>query len=120
MNSEMIGIIVMFVATLLLAVPLGKYIANVYAEKKNWSDRIFGPIEKLFFKFSRINPTKEMGWKQHLAALLTINVIWFLWAMFCLLNQSWLPMNPDHNPNMTPDLAFNTACSFITNCNLQD
>ena len=120
MNSEMTGIVVMFVATLLLAVPVGKYIANVYSEKKNWSDKIFGPIEKLFFKVSRINPAREMGWKQHLSALLTINVIWFLWAMFCLLNQSWLPMNPDHNPNMTPDLAFNTACSFITNCNLQD
>ena len=36
------------------------------------------------------------------------------------MNQGWLPLNPDGNPSMTPDLAFNTAISFITNTNLQD
>ncbi len=109
----------MFLATLLLAVPLGRYIARVYAGDAVWTDKIFGPIEKLFYKVSGINPAQEMGWKQHLAALLTINMVWFLWALFCLLNQSWLPLNPDHNPNQTPDLAWNTAISFLVNCNLQ-
>ena len=119
MNTEMIGVIAMFVATLLLAVPLGKYIAKVFAGDKVWTDVIFGPIERLLFKASRIDPNKEMGWKQSLVALLTINLVWFLWTLFCLLNQSWLPMNPDHNPNQTPDLAWNTAISFLVNCNLQ-
>jgi len=119
MNSELLGIIVMFVATLLLAVPLGRYIARVYAGDKVWTDFIFNPIERVMFKVSRIDPNREMGWKQHMTALLTINLIWFLWAMFCLMNQSWLPMNPDHNPNQTPDLAWNTAISFLVNCNLQ-
>ena len=119
MNPEIIGIIVMFVATLLLSVPLGKYIAKVYEGSKLWTDMIFGPIEKLFFKVSRINVNEEMNWKQHLKAMLTINFIWFFWTLFCLLNQSWLPLNPDHNPNMTPDLAWNTTISFLVNCNLQ-
>jgi len=120
MNTELLGVIVMFVATLLLAVPLGQYIANVYGGERVWTDIIFNPVERLFFKVSRIDPAQEMGWKQHMTILLTINLTWFFWAMFCLMNQSWLPMNPDHNPSMTADLAFNTACSFITNCNLQD
>ena len=120
MNTEMIGVIVMFLATLVLAVPLGQYIAKVYAGDKVWTDVIFGPLEKLIFKISRINPGAEMDWKQHMMAMLTINLVWFLWAFFCLLNQSWLPMNPDHIPNMTPDLAWNTAISFVVNCNLQD
>ncbi len=120
MNAELLGIIVMFVATLLLSIPLGRYIAKVYAGDKVWTDAILNPVEKLFFKLSRINPAREMNWKQHLAAMLTINLVWFLWAMFCLLNQSWLPWNPDHNPSQTPDLAFNTAVSFLVNCNLQD
>ncbi len=119
MNSQILGVVVMFVATLLLAVPLGRYIAKVYAGERVWTDIIFNPIEKLFFKVSRVDVTKEMSWKQCLVAMLTINVVWFFWAMFCLLNQSWLPMNPDHNPNMTPDLAWNTAISFLVNCNLQ-
>ncbi|MDR3679227.1 MAG: potassium-transporting ATPase subunit KdpA [Flavipsychrobacter sp.] len=120
MEPQILGVVVMFIATLLLAVPLGKYIAKVYAGQHIWTDRIFSPIEKLFFRISRIDPTKEMNWKQHLTVLLTINLIWFFWAMFCLLNQGWLPMNPDHNQNMTSDLAWNTAISFLVNCNLQD
>jgi potassium-transporting ATPase potassium-binding subunit len=119
MYPQILGIVVIFVATLLLAVPLGKYIAKVYGGGRVWTDSIFNPIEKLFFKISRIDPDREMNWKQHLVVLLTLNLVWFFWAMFCLLNQSWLPMNPDHNPNMTPDLAWNTAISFLVNCNLQ-
>ena len=119
MLPQILGVVVMFVATLLLAVPLGRYIAKVYGGQGVWTDVIFNPIERLFFKASRIDPVKEMSWKQHLVVLLTLNMIWFLWAMFCLLNQSWLPMNPDHNPNMAPDLAWNTAISFLVNCNLQ-
>ena len=61
-----------------------------------------------------------MNWKQHLKALLTINLIWLFYAFFCLLFQGHLPLNPDNNPNQTPDLAFNTALSFLTNTNLQD
>ena len=75
MNTEILGVIVMFVATLLLAVPLGRYIAKVYAGDRVWTDRIFNPIEKLFFRLSSINAAKEMDWKQHLKALLTINLI---------------------------------------------
>jgi len=119
MNTELLGIIVMFLGTLLLAIPLGKYIAKVYAGERVWTDIVFVPIERLFFKVSRIDATKEMNWKQHLVALLTINLVWFLWAMFCLTNQRWLPMNPDGIASQSPDLAFNTAISFLVNCNLQ-
>ncbi len=119
MNTEILGVIVMFVATLLLGVPLGKYIAKVYAGDKVWTDFLFGPIERLFFKVSRIDIAREMNWKQNLVALLTLNFVWFFWAMFCLLNQSWLPLNPDNIANQTPDQAFNTAISFLVNCNLQ-
>jgi K+-transporting ATPase ATPase A chain len=119
MNTELPGVIVMFVATLLLAVPLGGYIAKVYAGDRIWTDFIFNPIERLFFRSSRIDPSREMNWKQNLVAMLTLNFVWFFWAMFCLLNQSWLPLNPDHIANQTPDQAFNTAISFVVNCNLQ-
>src|SRR5690242_18323446 len=119
MNTEILGVIIMFVATLLLAVPLGRYIAKVYAGDKVWTDFIFAPVERLFFKVSRIDTSSEMNWKQHLRALLTLNLVWFFWAMFCLLNQNWLPLNPDHIANQTPDQAFNTAVSFLVNCNLQ-
>lgn len=119
MNTEYIGIIFMYLATIALAIPLGKYIAKVFKGERTWLD-FMAPLERFIYKFSGIDPNREMNWKQHLKALLTINVIWLFYAFFCLLFQGHLPLNPDNNPSQTPDLAFNTALSFLTNTNLQD
>jgi potassium-transporting ATPase potassium-binding subunit len=119
MHSELFGIIAMFIVTVLLAIPLGKYIAKVYGNEATFLDPIFNPIERLFFKISSIDSSKEMTWQQHLYALLSINLIWFFICIFILMNQGWLPLNPDQNPSMSAHLAFNTAVSFLVNCNLQ-
>ncbi|HXR83822.1 MAG TPA: potassium-transporting ATPase subunit KdpA [Hanamia sp.] len=119
MNPEIIGIILMYTVVILLAIPLGRYIGKVFSNDKTWLDKIFNPVDKLFYKLGGINPTKEMNWKQQLVALLTINLIWFLLSMFVLMNMSWLPLNPDGNPSMSADLAFNTSISFISNTDLQ-
>ena len=78
-----------------------------------------GPLERGLFKVSGINPEREMTWQQHLLALLSINLLWFVYAMLVLCFQGSLPLNPDGNASMTPDQAFNTAVSFLVNCNLQ-
>lgn len=109
----------MYGLVMLLAIPLGRYIGKIFNYENTWLDKIFNPIDKLFFKIGGINPTKEMNWKQHLVALLTINVVWFVISMLVLTNMVWLPLNPDGNPSMSGDLAFNTTVSFITNTNLQ-
>lgn len=119
MNTEIIGIVFMFVLLLLLSIPLGRYIGKVYNGEKTWPDKLLHPLDQFFFKLSGIRPEREMNWKQHLAALLTINLLWFLFSMFVLMNMGWLPLNPDGNPGMTADLAFNTTVSFISNTNLQ-
>jgi K+-transporting ATPase ATPase A chain len=119
MNTEILGIIVMFAASVALAIPFGKYIAKIYGNRKTFLDPVFNPVEKFFYKVSGINPAIEMNWKQHMVALLTINMVWFLLGMLILLTQQWLPLNPDKNPNMSAHLAFNTTISFVVNCNLQ-
>ncbi len=119
MTSELLGVLAIYALAIALAIPFGKYIARVYAGEKTWLDPVFNPLERLFFKLGGIDPTLEMNWKHHLAALLGINLLWFLLAMFVLMNQGWLPWNPDGNPSMSPHLAFNTAVSFLVNCNLQ-
>ncbi|WP_343680248.1 potassium-transporting ATPase subunit KdpA [Chryseobacterium arthrosphaerae] len=119
MNTEILGIIAMFVITLVIGIFLGKYIANVYGYKKTFLDPVFEPVEKLIYKVAGINPDRQMNWKQNMYAMLTINLVWFIIGFLLLLNQSWLPLNPDGNPNMSPDLAFNTTISFLVNCNLQ-
>ena len=109
----------MFGLSVLISIPLGKYIAKVYGGEKTVLDRVFEPIERVFFKFSGINPQEEMTWKQQQKAMLSINMVWFLLGMVVLMTQGSLPFNPDKNPSMTADLAFNTVISFVVNCNLQ-
>jgi K+-transporting ATPase ATPase A chain len=86
MNTELFGVISIFIISIILAVPVGKYIAKVLREIKHSS--IFNPIEKFIFKISGINSTEEMNWKQHLKkALLSVNMVWFFFAFFVLLFQ---------------------------------
>lgn len=118
MNTELLGVLVTFLLTVILAFPFGKYIAKVFKGEKNLLDFI-APFERFIFRICRIDPTIEMTWKQHLVAMLSINMIWFVYAFIMLLTQGSLFLNPDGNPSMSPDLSFNTAISFLVNCNLQ-
>ena len=118
MNTEILGVALQVILMVVLAYPLGKYIAKVYKGQKTWSD-FMKPVERLIFKVSGINPQEEMNWKQFLKALLILNAFWFVWGMVLLVTQHWLPLNPDGNGPQSPDQAFNTCISFMVNCNLQ-
>ena len=118
MNTEILGVALQIVLMVVLAYPLGKYIARVYKGEKTWSD-FMAPVEKLIYKVCGIDPKEEMNWKQFLKALLILNAFWFFWGMVLLVSQGWLPLNPDGNGPQTPDQAFNTCISFMVNCNLQ-
>ncbi len=77
------------------------------------------PLERFIFRICGINPTKGMNWKDFLKAMLTINLVWFVYGFFMLVFQDKLQLNPDGTAGQTPDLAFNTIISFVTNTNLQ-
>ena len=118
MNTELTGVIFTYLLTLAIAIPLGRYIAKVFKGEKTWLD-FLAPLDRFIFRFSGIDTKREMNWKQHLLALLTINSVWLIYAFVCLMAQGHLPLNPDANPGQSPDTAFNTAISFLVNCNLQ-
>lgn len=118
MNTELLGIIATYLLTLVIAIPLGKYLAKVFAGEKTWTD-FLKPLEYGIYKLSGINPHEQMNWKEHMKALLTINSVWLVYGFFVLIYQDKLPLNPDGNPGMTADLSFNTIISFVVNCNLQ-
>ena len=118
MTGEILGVIIIFLLTVLLAYPLGKYIVKVFKGEKTFTD-FMNPVKDSSSAFSGINPSESMNWKQFLKAMLTINMLWLVYAFFMLIFQDKLPLNPDGNPGQTPDLAFNTAISFLVNCNLQ-
>ncbi|KAB7727322.1 potassium-transporting ATPase subunit KdpA [Rudanella paleaurantiibacter] len=123
MNTELIGVAVTYLATLLLAIPLAQLMAACFRDKPEPNSRpamgFMAPLERLIYRIAGIDPDRPMNWKENLVALLTINALWFVYAFFMLLFQDKLPLNPDGNPAMTPDLAFNTAISFMVNCDLQ-
>ncbi|MCD8739164.1 potassium-transporting ATPase subunit KdpA [Mucilaginibacter roseus] len=118
MNSEILGVVASFLITLLIAIPLGKYLAKMFAGERVWTD-FLKPLENGLFKLAGIRPGEPMDWKQFLKAMLTINLLWLVYGFFVLMFQDKLPFNPDGNPGMTPDLAFNTIISFVVNCDLQ-
>lgn len=118
MNTELIGITGIYLLTILLAIPLARYMARVYKGERTLLDAL-APVERFLFRLCGIDPKREMNWKEHLKAMLTINMVWLVYAFLMLVSQGGLPLNPDGNTSQTPDLAFNTAISFLVNCNLQ-
>ena len=104
-----------FVALLLLAKPLGLYIAKVVEGRSSPGSR----IENAFFRLCGINRDTEMGWLHYALALLIFNLLGVL-AVYALQRlQLWLPLNPQQMANVSPDSSFNTAISFATNTNWQ-
>ncbi|MGC8669179.1 MAG: potassium-transporting ATPase subunit KdpA [Chthonomonadales bacterium] len=112
--------IVAFLATLLVLVkPLGSYMARVYEGRRVSLDRLLGPVERLIYRFCGVRPDEEMDWQTYAVAFLLFNAACFL-AVYALQRlQGALPLNPQHLGAVSPDSAFNTAASFVTNTNWQ-
>ncbi len=119
MTSPVETLIAVLVATILLALPLGAYMARVYSGETFWATRALGPVERLFYRLAGIHPDDEMDWKRYAIALLIFNLLGIVFLYGLLLWQYGLPLNPEHFADVTHALAFNTAASFVTNTNWQ-
>lgn len=111
-----IGVTLLLV--ILLAKPAGLYIAKAFDERQTGLDRFFGPLEKGIFKLSGIRPENQT-WKQYAVSAILSNAVMIGIVYFIFRLQGYLPLNPSGVSGMSPDLAFNTAVSFMTNTNLQ-
>ena len=108
-----------FLVLLLLAKPLGLFMAAVYEGRIPGVVRFLGPVERALYRVCGIRPDAEMTWKQYGAAALVFHIVGFV-ALYGLQRlQGVLPGNPANLGACTPDLAFNTAVSFVTNTNWQ-
>jgi K+-transporting ATPase ATPase A chain len=103
----------------LLAYPLGSYIAKAMTGEKTFMSRVVKPIEGGAYRLLRIDPSEEMGWRRYLASVLAFSAVSLAVVMALLMCQGWLPGNPNGFPGMSWDLALNTAVSFVTNTNWQ-
>ncbi|MGE7765945.1 potassium-transporting ATPase subunit KdpA [Peribacillus sp. NPDC096540] len=116
MDFLQIGLVLVLVV--LLAIPMAKYLTNVYSLEITKQDRMFSWIERGIFKLSGID-TNDMSWQQYAKSLLLSNLVMFIISYIIIRLQGILPGNPSKIDNMDPLLAFNTAASFLTNTNLQ-
>jgi K+-transporting ATPase ATPase A chain len=118
-GNMQLQMLVYLAALLLLVKPLGWYMARVFEGKPCGLDRVLGPLERLIYRVSRINPAVEMTWKRYTLAVILFSVVGFASLYVLQRIQGWLPLNSAGLPAVPPDLAFNTAVSFITNTNWQ-
>src|SRR6202171_4109362 len=110
----------LFIAGLVaITPPLGKFLARVFAGERHFLSRALGPIERAIYKLSAVDPAQEMSWKAYAIAMLVFNIVGGVVLLVMELTQQWLPLNPQHLPNVAFSLAFNTAVSFMTNTNWQ-
>jgi K+-transporting ATPase ATPase A chain len=102
-----------------LGIPLGAYMARVYAGEAKWAQRIFGPVERAFYRLAGVRPDEEMTWKRYAIALVIFNVLGLVVVYLLQRLQAHLMWNPNHLPAVNPKVAWSTASSFATNTNWQ-
>jgi K+-transporting ATPase ATPase A chain len=120
MNKFDIAQIVLYSAALLiLAVPLGSYLAAALEDKSPLQAKVFAPAERFIYRLCGITPAEQMGWRKYSAALLWFNLSGLATVFLLQLLQARLPLNPNGNGAVSAALAFNTAVSFMTNTNWQ-
>jgi len=107
------------IAVLLLVKPLGLYIARVFSGQRTWLTPVLSPIERGFYAIAGVRPDKEQGWLAYTLGVLLFSVSGFVLLYAILRLQNFLPLNPQGFAGLAPDLAFNTAASFVTNTNWQ-
>ncbi|WP_088507332.1 potassium-transporting ATPase subunit KdpA [Burkholderia ubonensis] len=108
----------LFVLTFLVK-PLGTAIARVALGDLPGPLRRVAVVERAIYRLAGVAPDEEMDWKRYAVALVAFNALGTA-ALYLLQRiQVWLPLNPQHLPNVEPGLAFNTAVSFATNTSWQ-
>ena len=114
------GLILLFVAILIaLAKPIGLWLFALYEGRTTWLHRVFGPVERGFYRLAGIDPNEEQGWRRYALHMLLFNLVLLLFTYAILRLQGVLPGNPQGFGAVGADGAFNTAVSFTTNTNWQ-
>ena len=112
-------IAVFLLAIFLVTPPLGAFMARVFTRQRTWLDPVCRPLERLIYRLTGVDDTREMRWTEYASALILFSVVSMLVLYGIERLQAMLPLNPQGFTGVPPDLAFNTAASFTTNTNWQ-
>ena len=112
--------ILFFLLAIFLVTPIiGGYMARVFTRQRTWLDPVMRPLERLVYRLTGVDETREMRWTEYAVALLLFSIVSMLVLYAMQRLQGVLPWNPQGFGGVAPDLAFNTAVSFTTNTNWQ-
>jgi potassium-transporting ATPase potassium-binding subunit len=103
----------------LLVKPLGGYMTRVFAGERTPLSPLLRPLERGLYRLSGIDEAEEQHWAGYAIAMLAFTLAGFVVLYALQRLQADLPFNPQHLDNVSPDLAFNTSVSFVTNTNWQ-
>ena len=117
--NSILQIFLYLLVVFLLVKPLGWYMARVYEGKPCGLNRLLAPLEFAIYRCCNISNKSTMSWQQYAIAMLLFNLLGIIIVYLIQRWQIYLPFNPEHLAGVTPDLAFNTAVSFVTNSNWQ-
>jgi K+-transporting ATPase ATPase A chain len=121
-------IVIFFLIVLALTKPVGVFMYRVFEGQRTFLHPVFRPIERLIYWLGGVKEDVEQTWVRYTASLISLSTFCFLFPYVIQRLQGLLPLNPMHFSTgqapmnatpMTPDLAFNTAVSFMTNTNWQ-
>jgi len=121
-------IVVFFAIVVAITKPIGTFLYRVFEGERTFLHPVFSPLERLIYRFSGVRENEEQSWIGYSASMISLSVFSFLAVYLLQRLQGHLPLNPMHftTPQapqnatpMTPDLAYNTAVSFMTNTNWQ-
>ncbi|HTS59339.1 MAG TPA: potassium-transporting ATPase subunit KdpA, partial [Terriglobales bacterium] len=121
-------ILVFFAIVLVITKPLGTFMYRVFEGERTFLHPVLRPLERLIYRVCGIREDTEQSWIHYSASLISLSIFSFLFVYLLQRLQGYLPLNPMHfsTPHapqnatpMTPDLAYNTAVSFMTNTNWQ-
>ncbi len=115
MSHDLIQFALYGAALVALAIPLGAYMARVFAGEAGF----LRVIERPIFALAGIKPEQGQHWSAYALALIAFNAAGFVLLFLILKFQNYLPWNPLGLPGLSGHLAFNTAISFVTNTNWQ-
>jgi K+-transporting ATPase ATPase A chain len=102
-----------------LVKPVGAYMARVFQGERVFLSPVLAPFERVIYRLCRISADVEMGWKAYAFSVVAFSLVSFAYLYVLLRVQAFLPLNPQGFGNLAPDLAWNTAISFMTNTNWQ-
>ena len=113
--------IALFCAVVLaLTKPLGGYMTRVFNGERTWLSPVLRPVEVGIYRLAGVDEKREQHWLTYTVGMLLFHVAGFVILYALLRLQDVLPFNPQGQSAVAPDLAFNTAASFITNTNWQN